>query len=527
MLTLIPLPARLEELPGSFQLTPETGILADAANHPNADFLSNLLSVPTGYGLPIRSASPPGAANNISLRLDPALTAFKDEGYRLEVRPDGVTLEAFTPSGVFYGLQTLRQLLPPEVETRTRAELAWSIPCVHIEDWPRFAWRGFMLDEGRYFHGKEAVLQTLDLLALQKLNVFHWHLTEDQGWRIEIQQYPRLTEIGSRRAGTRNGFCGKTHNHIPHAGFYTQADIREIVAYAAARHITVVPEIEMPGHSTAALAAYPEFSCTGGPFEVATHFGIYPDIYCAGKEATFTFLQNVLDEVLDLFPSPYIHIGGDEAPKARWKNCPDCQRRIQAQGLAGEHALQVYFTNRIGVYLARRGRRLMGWNEILEPSLAKDALVQYWRGNQGALMEAIRQDKRQVIMSTFLDTYLDHGYSLMPLIRAYRYEPVPAALAESESASVLGLEAPLWSEWLPSRARLEYQAYPRTLALAETAWTPKTKKDLTGFRYRLVHFLPRLDRLGVRYAPLADVEPAPWEKWLGTFSLIWPQKKVA
>ena len=507
MLTLIPLPVHIEELPGSYQLTPETVILADEANRRNAEFLQRLLSAPTGYPLPIRGESPPGAASVLWLHLDPALTALKNEGYRLEVLPEGVRVAALTPTGVFYALQTLRQLLPPEIESRARSEQAWQIPCVRIEDWPRFSWRGFMLDEGRHFQGKETVLQTLDLMALQKLNVFHWHLTEDQGWRIEIQQYPRLTEIGSRRAGTKNGFTGKDHNGIPHAGFYTQADVREVVAYAAERQISVVPEIEMPGHSTAALAAYPEFSCTGGPFEVATHFGIYKDIYCAGKESTFAFLQAILDEVLDLFPSYYIHIGGDEAPKARWKKCPDCQRRIQAEGLADEHALQVYFTNRIEKFLAGRGRRLMGWNEILEPSLAPAALVQFWVRRLPRLVKAMRQDKRQVVMSDALYMYLDHSYSLTPLSLAYRYEPLPASLPQADAACVLGLEAPLWTEWVPNRARLDYQAYPRTTALAETAWTPKTSKDLASFRTRLDSFLPRLDRLGVRYAPLSDVEP--------------------
>ncbi len=239
---------------------------------------------------------------------------------------------------------------------------------------------------------------------------------------------------------------------IPHGGFYTQGEIRAIVAYAAERHITIVPEIEIPGHCTAALAAYPEFSCTGGPFKVATHFGIYPDIYCAGKEATFTFLQEVLDELLDLFPSPYIHIGGDEAPKTRWKKCPDCQQRIRAEHLKDEHALQGYFTNRVIAYLASKGRHGVGWNEILQDGLGESAVVQFWVGGRETLLEAIRRWKRPVIMSTYLDTYLDHSYSLMPLSRAYRYDPIPAELDEKDAASILGVEFPLWTEWVPNRA---------------------------------------------------------------------------
>jgi hexosaminidase len=403
----------------------------------------------------------------------------------------------------------------------------WRIPCLVIEDWPRFRWRGFMFDEGRHFHGKQTVRQLLDLMALHKLNVFHWHLTEDQGWRIEIKKYPRLTEVGARRAGTNKTILGKRHDGIPHGGFYTQEEIREIVAYAAERHITVVPEIEIPGHSLAALAAYPELSCTGGPFEVATHFGIFPDIYCAGKESTFTFLQDVLDEMMQLFPSPYIHIGGDEAPKKRWIACPDCQRRIREQGLEDEHALQVYITNRIGKYLESKGRRLMGWNQILEPGLSKDAVVQYWFGDQKKLVEAIKIERRKVVMSTYLDTYLDHSYSLMPLSRAYRYDPVPPGFSAEDEACILGLEFPLWTEWVPTRARLDYQAFPRLTAMAETGWTPKEQKDYTDFRKRLEGFLERLDRLGIGYAPLKDVEPGWLAKKFGIFTIAQPQRKVA
>ena len=353
----------------------------------------------------------------------------------------------------------------------------------------------------------ETVLKTLDLMALQKLNVFHWHLTEDQGWRIEIRKYPRLTEIGSRRRGTRMGFTPGKHDGVPHGGFYTQSDIREIVAYAADRHITVVPEVEMPGHSLAALAAYPELSCTGGPFEVATHFGIFPDIFCAGKETVFTFLKDVLDEVLDLFPSPYIHIGGDEAPKQRWKSCPDCQRRIREEGLKDAHALQVYFTNRIAAYLDSKGRNTIGWNEILQPGLVESAVVQFWVGGPKRIIEAIRTGRRKIVMSPCLKTYLDYPYTLLPLRRIYRNEPVPAGLDERAAASILGVESPLWTERVPSRQRLDFQAYPRLTALAETAWTPKDRKSLPDFRRRLAGFLLRLDRMGVQHASLKEADP--------------------
>jgi hexosaminidase len=523
-MNLLPLPAQVEALPGEFQLSATTTLSVDEGNHLNAAYLRNLLAAPTGFPLPIQAESSTG---RIALRLNPALAQLDQEGYHLLVTPEAITLEALTPTGVFYAIQTLRQLLPPAIERpQFVSGEAWRIPAVEIHDWPRFTWRGFMLDEGRHFQGKQAVLQTLELMALQKLNVFHWHLTEDQGWRVQINAYPRLTEVGSRRPGTSRGVTGK-HNGIPHAGYYTQDEIRQVVAYAAERYITIVPEIEFPGHSTAALASYPELSCTGGPFEVATHFGIFPDIYCAGKEEVFTFLQNVLDEVLDLFPSPYVHIGGDEAPKKRWKACPDCQRRIQQEGLKGEHTLQVYFTNRILAYLAQHGRHAVGWNQILDEGLARDAVVQYWVGKRKRLLEAIKNDQRKVVMSSYLDAYLDHAYSLTPLSRAYRYEPVPVELSASEVACILGVEFPLWGEFLPNRARLDYQAYPRLTAMAETAWTPKEQKSFAGFQRRLPAFLKRLDEFGVGYAPLEEVEPSRLARAFGLFTILRPQTRIS
>jgi hexosaminidase len=523
---IIPFPAKIEPQAGELRLTGETGILTDTANHWNADYLRGLFTAPTGFPLQVRTSGET-AKNVIRLRLDPSLDELGREGYRLEVRPEGIVIEAPGTAGVFHGIQTLRQLLPVEIEElRPVSIVDWSVPCVLIEDKPRFAWRGFMLDEGRHFQGKETVLLTLDLMALQKLNVLHWHLTEDQGWRIEIRKYPKLIEIGSQRAGTSKTMLGKQHDGIPHSGFYTQDKIREIVAYAAERHITIVPEIEMPGHSLAALASYPDLSCTGGPFEVATHFGIFSDIYCAGKETTFIFLQDVLDEVMDLFPSPYIHVGGDEAPKSRWKKCPDCQRRIGEAGLKDEHALQVYFTNRIATYLDSKRRNLVGWNEILQDGLVQGAAVQFWVQGRERLIEAIRTGKRAVVMSDYLDTYLDQSYNLMPLSRAYHYEPVPAELDKSDASSILGLEFPLWSEWVPNRARLDYQAYPRLTAMAETGWTPKDKKDYKNFRRRLKKFLGRLDRFGVRYAPLDEAEPPKVKQRFGIFTIPQPQTGI-
>jgi len=525
---LLPLPLLFEASSGTYRLTSRTVIHADPPNRPNGQYLSRLLERATGFPLPIRTGEWDSAGGSIRLALIPGEEALGEEGYRLEVRPDRVELSGPTPAGVFRGLQTLRQLLPVELEsTAPAAGVDWTLPGCRVTDAPRFAWRAFMLDEARHFHGKQTVLQLLDLLALFKLNVFHWHLTDDQGWRVEIKKYPRLTEIGSHRPGTSRSFTARKHDGRPHGGFYTQVDIREIVAYAAERHITVIPEIELPGHSRAALACYPELSCTGGPFEVATRFGIFEDIYCAGKEATFQFLQTVLDEILDLFPSPNIHIGGDEAPKKRWKVCPDCQQRIRSEGLKDEHDLRAYFSNRIIHYLESRGRRAIGWNEILGPGLSSQAVVQFWLGDRKALMEAIRNDKRQAIMSNYLDAYLDHSYDLMPLSRAYNFEPVPAELEAAEASCVLGLEFPLWGEWLPNRARLDYQAFPRLLAMAETGWTPAERKNLSDFRLRLTGIVPRLDRLGVRYAPLDQVEPSRLRQWFGSLTIPKPQTRTA
>jgi hexosaminidase len=506
-MNIIPLPSQIETRPGFFRLDKDTEIQTDPSNRWNADFLQSLLATPTGFPMRVRSSSPSGN-NAIHLTLDPDLATLGPEGYKLTVSPSSVRVAASETTGVFYGIQSLRQLLPIEIEERHAVSgIDWCIDCLVITDQPRFAWRGFMLDEGRHFQGREAVLRALDLMALQKLNVFHWHLTEDEGWRIEIKKYPRLTEIGSQRKGTRNGFTGGKHDGIPHGGFHTQDEIREIVAYAAERHITVVPEVEMPGHSVAALAAYPELSCTGGPFEVATHFGIFPDIFCAGKESVFTFLQGVLDEVLELFPSPYIHIGGDEAPKKRWKKCPDCRRRIQEEGLKDAHALQVYFTNRIAAYLDSKGRHTLGWNEILEPGLVESAIVQYWVGGPKRIIEAIQTGHRKIIMSPCFKTYLDYPYALLPLRKIYRFEPVPAKLDEKAAASVLGVESPLWTEWVPNRDRMDFQVYPRLSALAETGWTPKDRKSLPDFRRRIKVFLARLDLLGVRHATLQEADP--------------------
>jgi hexosaminidase len=376
-----------------------------------------------------------------------------------------------------------------------------------------------MLDDGRYFHGTVVVKKILDLLALHKMNRFHWHLTEDQGWRIEIKKYPKLTELGSKRKQTQiGGFLSKKRDGQPHGGFYTQLEIKEIVEYAADRFITIIPEIEMPGHAQAAIAAYPEFSCTGGPFEVSDHFGIHKDVFCPGKEGTFQFYQDVIDEVVALFPSEVFHIGGDETPKARWKTCPDCQRRIQQEKLTDEAQLQVYFTNRMEKYLASKGKRLMGWNEILGKGLSPKAIAQYWTGPPSRILPDLQQG-REMVMSAFRYVYIDHWYEFTSLEKAYSYEPIPAELQSQYYKNVLGLETTMWSEWVPTLKRLEYQSFPRTCAYAEIGWSAKDGRDYKGFMNRLEKLLPRLDKLGVQYAPKKDWNPSKLRQLLGLATL--------
>ncbi len=523
--SIIPQPVRVAQKPGRFVLTKDTVILAGERLRPVAQYAQRMLAPATGFDLPIVDASPRGVTA-IRLDLNEAQTALGAEGYTLKVTPEAAAISATTRAGVFYGLQTLRQLLPVEIERDAVAGVEWAAPCVEIEDYPRFSWRGYMLDEGRHFMGKDVVKRMLDLMALHKLNVFHWHLTEDQGWRIEIKKYPRLTEVGAWRKSTqRGGLLSAKSDGAPHGGYYTQQEIREIIAYAAERFITIVPEIEMPGHSLAALAAYPELGCTGGPFEVATRFGIHWDIYCVGKERVLTFLQDVLDEVMALFPSPFIHIGGDEAPKRRWKSCPDCQARMQAEGLKTEHDLQLYLTNRIAAYLAAHGRRLIGWNEILNDRLTDDALCQYWvRGLNKVLAHARRG--RDIVMSDFRYAYLDHSYLFTPLSRAYAHDPVPDKLPEPFHAHILGLEALMWAEFVPNVRRLDWQTFPRLTAFAETGWTPRDKKDFGSFQERLTGFLKRLDLLGVGYALAQDVEPGFWRRRFSFLTILQEQTGV-
>ena len=489
---IVPRPAEMTRSAGEFRLSDTTAIML-RSTHPEArivaEYAAECLRRETGLPLPVRTlARGELGAGHIVFATAVSQGSSGIESYSLSVTPKVASLFAQEPRGLFLGVQTLRQML-------ARRD-AWCLPCVRINDQPRYRWRGMLLDCGRHFMTKDFVKRYIDLLAYHKMNVLHWHLTEDQGWRIEITKYPRLTEIGAWRGEGDDRY----------GGFYTQEDIREIVAYAQARYVTIVPEIEMPGHSVAALAAYPGLSCTGGPFEVTTRWGVHSDVYCAGNERTFEFLQDVLSEVIELFPSEYIHIGGDECPKARWEACPKCQARINAEGLDSEHELQSYFIRRIERFLSARGRRLVGWDEILEGGLAPNATVQSWRGLSGAIAAA--KAGHDVICSPTSHCYLDYAQSRAPgeptqmgfisLETAYAFEPTPPQLTPAQARHVLGVEGNMWTEHAPQK-RVDWQVFPRLCALSEVMWSPPELRDWDDFQRRMMTHYHRLDALGVTY----------------------------
>jgi len=511
---LIPYPQNVEAREGSFAFNDATEIrLSDPSNESVqavASHLAAMLRRSSGFDLPIsENAATQSSTNTIILSSTRINTG--DESYRLTVTPETVSLTAPAPVGLFRGIQTLRQLLPVDVERPFPDDTAvdWSIPTLEIDDTPRFSYRGMHLDVGRHFFPVSFVKKYIDLLAMYKMNTFHWHLTDDQGWRIEIKKYPRLTEVGAYRKETilEKNFDPYVGDGEPYGGFYTQDEIREVVAYARERFITVIPEIEMPGHSMAALAAYPELACTEGPFEVATRWGVFEDIFCP-KEETFQFLEDVLTETMDLFPSIYIHIGGDEAPKNRWEESQVAQVLIEREGLADEHELQSYFIRRIERFLLDHGRRLIGWDEILEGGLAPEATVMAWRGTEGGI-EAARQG-HDVIMTPTDYCYLDYyqgdpdeeplaiGGNL-PLEKVYSLEPVPEALTPEEARHILGAQGNVWTEYMKTPDYVEYMVMPRMLALSEVVWSPKEGRNFDGFMKRLQPHLKRLDVLGVNY----------------------------
>jgi hexosaminidase len=518
MIAIIPKPEKCIEESGTFQINKNTTIFAPELLIPISQIFLDILT--SKSNIPLHPSSTLNPQNSIRLEQQENETMLGEEGYRLTITPNLIKVVGAQPAGIFYGLQTLLQIIfqnSPIADTI-------SIPCIAIEDKPRFPWRGLMFDVARHYHPMSTIKKTLDLMALFKMNRFHFHLTEDQGWRIEIKKYPKLIEIGSKRKDTRiGGFFHWKLRGKPHEGYYTQEQIKEIVKYAAERFITVIPEIELPGHSIAAISSYPELSCRGLPIEIETKRGIYADVYCAGKETTFQFLQDVFDEVIQLFPAEIIHIGGDEVPKKRWKECANCQARIQKEKLPNEHALQVYFTNRIATYLKSKGKRIMGWNEILGDNLDPTAIAQWWIPGKSKVLQHLRQG-RNFVMSLLPFTYLDYNYLVIPLRKMYAYNPIPKELEVRYQSAILGIETPIWTEWVPTQDRLEWQVFPRLLAIAENAWTPQMLHDYSEFKTRLESILKILDLFNVQYADLSEVDPSNWYRFthLGSW-FQWPE----
>lgn len=504
-LEIIPKPVKAKVLDGYFEITKGTMIVVKDGSYEMAtlgNYLAEILGNSIGRN-PIMKINPSSKVpeGSIVLNIKNSPKSLGAEGYILSVTRNSVSLSALKPAGIFYGVQTIRQIM------LGRKEETIKIPCSYIEDKPRYEWRGMLLDCCRHFMTADFIKRYIDLLAYHKMNVFHWHLTEDQGWRLEIKKYPLLTEIGAWRE----------ENGHRYGGFYTQEEVKDIVAYAKSRYVRIVPEIEMPGHSTAALAAYPEFSCTGRPLNVETNWGVFKDVYCPGKEETFEFLQNILKEVCDLFPSPYIHIGGDEVPKDNWKKCPDCQKRIKDEGLKDEHELQGYLTKRIDAYMQTLGRNIIGWDEILEGGVSKTAVVQSWRGLQGAITAAGQGN--YVISSPWEPVYFycpqikeevkEGSQTINTLEKVYAFEPVPPELTPEQAKYILGGECCMWNEYT-YQFEVDPQIFPRLCALCEVLWSPAESRDYSDFARRLDLHYNRLDELGVDYYR-AEVLVGKWQ----------------
>lgn len=511
-LPIIPQPTEVSLKSGYFKLSPETKIiLNDETLNSDVDWFNEYLK--KNYGFKLETlAEKPKSGNSISFE-KPDFEAGWKEKYSLEIDENEISILAEGDgAGFFYALQTLVQLIPPqEIKSLKEApQRSFIIPCVYVKDNPRYDWRGMHLDVCRHFFPISFVKRYIDLIAAYKMNTFHWHLTDDQGWRIEIKKYPKLTEVGAWRNGTLIGkYSDKKFDDIRYGGSYTQKEIKEVVAYAAKRHVTIIPEIEMPGHSLAAIASYPWLSCTGKNQEVAQSWGVFDDVYCT-KDSTFKFLEDVLTEVMALFPGNYIHIGGDECPKTRWKTCPNCQALMKKENLKNEDELQSYFIKRIEKFVNSKGKQIIGWDEILEGGLAPNAAVMSWRGTEGGITAA--KQKHSVVMSPGKPCYFDHYQSrdktseplaiggFNPVDSVYNYNPTPTNLSAEEAKFIMGAQGNVWTEYILDEKQVEYMAVPRMLALAEVLWTKPENKNFQNFIERLNKHKLLLDMWQVYYA---------------------------
>jgi len=513
--SVIPLPDSISLGEGTFILSAKTVIVAEGKAVAVAEYLRDFLKKATGLEVPVTDKR---KKNAIILSLEDGLSGSKNskEGYTLSSTSKNIVIKARAAEGLFYGVQTLRQLLPPEIESPTvKSDVVWSVPAVTISDQPQFAWRGMMLDCSRHFFPVSHIKNVLDQLAARKMNHFHWHLVDDQGWRIEIKKYPLLTTTSAWRVDHEDQHWNERPAQKPgeeatYGGFYTQDEIREVVAYASMLNIEVVPEIEMPAHVSCVFAAYPQFSCSGKKMTVLPG-GVWPvtEIYCAGNDEVFAFLEDVLTEVIELFPSKYIHIGGDEATKTNWESCPKCQSRIKTEGLKNEEELQSYFIKRIEKFLSSKDRNLLGWDEILEGGLAPRATVMSWRGFAGGI-EAARTG-HDVVMSPTDFCYFDYyqgpkeseplaigGY--LPISKVYRFNPIPDSLTMEESKHILGGQANLWTEYIPTPEHSFYMMFPRLDAMAEVLWTNPEKKNYEDFVHRLDRQFERYSNSGINHS---------------------------
>lgn len=516
---IIPQPSNLKLTSGYLQLEEALPLVASSELNGLMDYVTTTLK--NDFGILAKVDTESRTSPSMEFILDKKKSKDAEGTYRLVVDNSGITISSGNEAGLFYGLQSLRQLMGPNRQ----------VPFTTIEDAPRFPWRAVMLDEGRYFQGKEQVLKILDEMARLKMNIFHWHLVDDQGWRIEIKKYPKLTSVGSKRPSTQVGplkWNSPIQSGEPHEGYYTQEDVSEILAYAQKRHITVVPEIEMPGHASAAIAAYPWLGTAGKAIDVPIWFGVSKDIFNVTDPKVFSFLTDVLDEIMQLFPSKIIHIGGDEAKYDHWKNSPQVQEYMKENNINSFSDLQVNFTNRISAYLNSKGRRMMGWNEILghtvhdyqaeldsgaETELSKSSVVHFWKGDL-ELMQSAAEQGYDIVNSLHTETYLDYAYDEIPLKKAYDFDPIPKGLDATYHSRIKGIGCQMWGEWIPKSGYMDFLLFPRLAAYAEVAWTEKEDKDYTLFKKALEPIMSIWEEKGIYFAPLEFAEPGSgtWEK---------------
>lgn len=528
--SIIPLPKTMETRQGQFVWDEGAKIYYNNSSLKQlAGFAQSMLSEASGYTLSATASATKSNVKSVQLLLD-ASVKTNAEGYVLEVSPNSISIKANAENGLFYGLQTLAQLIPVKDDKTTNA--------IFIEDEPRFQWRGMMMDVCRHIWSVDFIKKFIDQLAYHKLNKFHWHLTEDQGWRIEIKKYPLLQTIAAYRNGTQIGNDRKNTDSIRYGGYYTQEQVKEVVAYAKSRYVEVIPEIEMPGHSVAAVTAYPYLACnmqsfeTGKPHEVRQTWGVSKDIYCAGNDTVFSFLQDVLNEVMPLFPSAYIHIGGDEAPHEAWAKCPKCLQRIKAEGLKNEAELQSWFIRRMEKFINSKGKKLIGWEEIMEGGLTPNATVHSWLGTQSGVKAS--KMGNDVIMSPYSHLYFD-GYQaeskieplaigyFVPLDTVYAFEPRHPQMTDKDAEHLLGAQANVWTEFIKSEPYFEYMAYPRMAALAEICWTVKEKKNFTDFKERMKQQYAVYDKNNIAYRIPVPISAATYDSGgVATVSLINP-----